>query len=136
MNILDMVRLGVSGFKPADIKKINESGINSDDIISLAKNGYSAADVNELISMASQEAEKVQPGHDERADQQGPADPSGHEGDKEAEYIEKLKAQEAELEKMKKTLEAVQNQNSQRNLGGTEPQDSLEKVHEIFKTLY
>ena len=136
MNLIEMVKLGVNGFKPSEIKKINESGIATDDIISLAKNGYSADDVNELITMASQQTGSVQLGNDEHTEPSGPADPSGYESDKQAEYIEKINAQEAELEKLKKTLEAVQTQNSSKNLGGAEPKDPRKDVQEIFKQIY
>lgn len=136
MNLIEMVKLGVSGFKPSEIKKINESGIATDDIISLAKSGYSAEDVNELITMASQQAGSVQLGDKGQTEPSGPEDPPGNDSEKQAEYIEKINAQEMELAKLKKTLEAVQTQNASKNLGGAEPKDPRKEVQEIFKTIY
>ena len=135
MKIAEMIKLGVKGFKPSDIKQINESGIGTDEIISLAENGYSAKDVNELITLA-QESGAVQPGHDEPIAAQEPAQLSGHEGEKTVYDNEEIKAKDAEIEKLKKTLEAVQNQNSSRNLGPAEQKDPREEIREIFKGIY
>ena len=135
MKIAEMIKLGVKGFKPSDIKQINESGIATDEIISLAENGYSASDVNELITLA-RESGAVQPGNDEPKAAQEPAQLSGHEGEQAAYDNEELKAKDAEIEKLKKTLEAVQNQNSSRNLGPAEQKDPREGIREIFKGIY
>ena len=64
MKIADMIKLGVKGFKPSDIKTINESGIDTESIINLAENGYSVTDVSELISLAQTSAESLQPGNE------------------------------------------------------------------------
>ena len=136
MKLAEMIKLGVKGFKPSDIRMINDSGIDTDTIINLAENGYSAGDVSELITLAQESAESVQPGNMEQADPQEPADHSGDEGAKQDDYIEKINAQEMELTKMKKMLEAAQTQNSQKNLGGSEPKDNRKEVQEIFRQIY
>lgn len=136
MKLADMIKLGVKGFKPSDIKTINESGIDTDAIISLAENGYSAGDVSELITLAQTNAESLQPGNDGQADPQEPADHSGDEGAKQDDYIEKINAQEKELTRMRQMLEAAQAQNSQRNLGGNEPKNNRKAVQEIFRNIY
>lgn len=136
MTIAEMIKLGIHGFKPADIKEINAAGIATDQIIDLAKNGYSTADVKELISLAG-EVETVQPGNEEQPEKLGPADQTGNEGDTgNDEYKKQLEAQAAELEKLKKQLETAQNKNASRNLGPGTPEDPEEKVKEIFKDIY
>lgn len=135
MKIAEMIKLGVHGFKPSDIKQINGSGIATDEIISLAENGYSVSDVNELITLA-QESGAVQPGNDEPKAAQEPAQLSGNEGEKAVYNNEEIKAKDAEIEKLKATLALVQNQNSTRNLGPTEPKDPRKEIQEIFKGIY
>ena len=136
MKLAEMIKLGMKGFKPSDIKQINESGMSTDEIISLAESGYSITEVNELISMAGND-ESLQPGNEALTDQHGPADPAGNEGDKQTdEYKQQIADQNAELEKLKKTLEAVQNQNSRKNLGSADPEDSEKQLQEIFKNIY
>ena len=136
MKLADMIKLGMNGFKPADIKQLTGSGVSTDEIISLAKNGYSVTDINELITLSGQ-AEEVQPGNDGHSEPQGPADLPGNEGAKvEADYIERINTQEQELAKLRSTLEAVQNQNAARDLGGAGPEDPREKLQAIFKGIY
>ena len=136
MNLAEMIKLGVKGFKPADIRKINESGIPTDQIIDLAKNGYSTADVNELIALAG-EGEKVQPGNEEKQEPSGPVVTSqGNEGELQDDYKEKYEAQAAELEKLKKSLKEVQDQFASQNLGPADPEEPRKQVQEIFKNIY
>lgn len=136
MKITDMIKLGAKGFMPADIKELSGSGMSTDDVIKLAESGYSVADVKELISLAGSE-EQIQPGNPEADNQQGPADSSDSMGDKgQPDYKAMYEAQEAELVKARKSLETLQQQNSQRNLGGVEQKTSRDKVQEIFKNLY
>ena len=132
MKLSEMIKLGLNGLKPADIKEINEAGISTDDAISLTKNGYSIADMKELITLAGTE-EEVQPGNEEQKELQGPAVSSEHEGDNGND--DKLKAQEAEIEKLKTALKTVQEQNTSRNLG-TPQEDPDQKLKEIFKGIY
>lgn len=133
MKLSEMIKLGLNGLKPSDIKEINEAGISTDDAISLTKNGYSIADMKELITLAGTE-EQVQPGNEEPKIQQGPAEPSEHEGDNGND--DKLKAQESEIEKLKTTLKQMQEQNTTRDLGKTPVQSPDDKVKEIFRGIY
>ena len=136
MNIVDMIKLGLSGYKPSDIKKLEGSGIDSDSIIGLAKNGYSVDDINELITM-SKKSEEVQPGNSGQTAPEGPQELPGNKGEDKADKMEQLiNEQNAEIEKLKKTLEAAQIQNSRRNLGGAEPKNPREELQTIFKGLY
>ena len=132
MKLSEMIKLGLNGLKPADIKEINEAGISTDDAISLTKNGYSIADMKELITLAGTE-EQVQPGNEVITIQQGPAEPTEDKGDNGND--DKLKAQESEIEKLKTALKQMQEQNTTRNLG-TVQEDPDEKLKEIFKGIY
>ena len=135
MKLTDMIKMGMKGFKPSDIKQINESGISTEEVIKLAESGYSVSEVNELISLADKEPE-VQPGNNEQNEPSGPvADSSGNEGagagnDKE------LQEKESEIEKLKQQLAMAQAANTQQNLGPADPHTAEEKVQEIFKNIY
>lgn len=136
MKIAEMIKLGAKGFKPSDIRDLSGSGMSTDDVIKLAESGYSVADVRELINLAGSE-ETVQPGNEEPTEQQGPAALSGNIGDEShPDYKETIKAQQDELDKLRRSLETLQQENSRRNLGGTEQKTSREKVQEIFRQLY
>lgn len=135
MKIADMIKLGVKGFKPADIRQINDSGIDTDSIINLAQNGYSAKDVNELITLAK-ESELLQPGNDE-PDTQGLAGAQGNEGEPAGDdYKQKAESQEQEIQKLKEQLKIAQSQNAQKNLGSAEPVNPREEVKEAFRQIY
>lgn len=137
MKLTDMIKLGVKGFKPSDIKQINESGIPTDEVIKLAESGYSISDVNELISLADKET-GVQPGNNDAPDQHEPADEtSGNKGDDAGiENNRKLEAQEAEIEKLKAQLQNAQQKNTTQNLGPAKPVTNEAKVQELFRQLY
>lgn len=135
MKIADMIKLGVKGFKPADIRQINDSGIDTDSIINLAQNGYSAKDVNELITLAK-ESESLQPGNDE-PDTQGLAGAQDDKGEPAGDdYKQKAESQEQEIQKLKEQLKAAQSQNAQKNLGSAEPVTPREEVKEAFRQIY
>lgn len=140
MNIADMIRLGVKGFKPSDIRSINDSGIETKDIISLAESGYKAADVNELIAFAKENAETkaeqpiVQP-ETSGDNPQGPADHT-EPGAGNVDYDKQLADQNAEIANLKKQLAAAQRANSQQNLGSNEPVNPRSAVQEAFKQIY
>lgn len=140
MNIAEMIKLGMKGFKPSDIRSINDSGIETKDIISLAESGYKAADVNELIAFAKENAEPkaeqpaVQPVNQEEKPH-GPADTPA-QGEQKTDYDKQLAEQSAEIAKLKQQLAAAQKANSQQNLGSNEPADPRKEVQNIFKNIY
>jgi len=140
MNIAEMIKLGVKGFKPSDIRSINDSGIETKDIISLAESGYKAADVNELIAFAKENAQPtaeqpaVQPGSQEH-EPHGLADTPA-QGEEKPDYDKQLADQSAEIAKLKQQLAAAQKANSQQNLGSAEPVNPRQAVQNIFKEIY
>jgi len=140
MEFTNMIRLGALGFKPDDIRKIKDSGIKSDEIIELAKNGYTPKDVDELIKLANDEG-VLQPedGEDEKEPESNPAS-AGDENasddkgtDPKDEEIEKLKQK---LEEDEKLIKDFQNKNASQNLGGAQPKSNRELVQEALRNLY
>lgn len=136
MELTKMLKLGTKGFKPADIKRIGESGIEVDQIIALSENGYSSADVDELIKLAS-DSGVLQPGNETDKKEPVPSgdDNDGEEGkvDYKAEYENKLK----ELEGVKKSLKKLQDDFASKDLSGVVPtQTAREIIQEAFKNLY
>ena len=135
MKLTDMIKLGVKGFKPSEIKQINESGISTDEVIKLAENGYSVSEVNELISLADNET-VVQPGNDDVPQDNRPdPDTSGHDGDN-AGINKQIESQTQEIEKLKERLKAAQKENTSRNLGPQEVPSNEDTIKNIFKDLY
>ena len=135
MKLTDMIKLGIKGFKPSDIKQINESGMPTDEVIKLAESGYSVSEVNELISLADKEPE-VQPGNEEQNNASGPVQGTAQEPKVQEPSEDIVQEKESEIENLKKQLQAAQLQNTQRNLGPADPQSAEDKVKEIFKQLY
>ena len=140
MEFTNMIRLGALGFKPDDIRKIKDSGIKSDEIIELAKNGYTPKDVEELISLASDEGVlQSENGEDEKtpesnpvsADEEKASDDKGTDP-KDAE-IEELKKK---LEEDEKRIKDIQNKNASQNLGNAQPKSNRELVQEALRNLY
>lgn len=135
MKLTDMIKLGIKGFKPSDIKQINESGMPTGEVIKLAESGYSVSEVNELISLADKEPE-VQPGDKEENNASGPVQGTPQEPKVQEPSEDIVQEKESEIENLKKQLQAAQLQNTQRNLGPADPQSAEDKVKEIFKQLY
>lgn len=137
MGLADLIKLGAHGFKPAEIKQFKEKGISTDEVIRLSENGYSAADINELITLSG-EGEQVQPGHDGQTSQQGPAGDPGNDGEEDKpDYKKEAEEAQKEAEELKKKLAEAQAKNSVRDLsGGAQPKSAREQVQEAFRTLY
>ena len=132
MELLNMVKLGTMGFKPADIKAINASGIESDQIIELAKNGYQASDVNELIKLA-QEAPEPEPEekHEEQPEPQPEPEPS-----KLDDIQKKLEETEKQLKEANDALKKAQSKNASKDLGAGTQKTASDLVRESLRTLY
>lgn len=140
MEFTNMIRLGALGFKPDDIRKIKDSGIKSDEIIELAKNGYTPKDVDELIKLANDEgALQPEDGADEKTPESNPATA----GDENASDDKGTDPKDAEIEELKKKLEEdekrikeIQNKNASQNLGNAQPKTNRELVQEALRNLY
>ena len=140
MEFTNMIRLGALGFKPDDIRKIKDSGIKSDEIIELAKNGYTPKDVDELIQLANDEGVlQSENGEDEKPPESNPASAD----DKNVSDDKGTDPKDAEIEELKKKLEEdekrikdIQNKNASQNLGSNQPKSNRELVQEALRNLY
>lgn len=136
MEILNAIKLGTMGYKPEEIKRIKESGIETKEIIKLAENGYTAADVDELIKLTKDEADVLQPGDKES---NVPDNIPGNDGAKSEFNInnEEMQAKEKEIEDLKKQVADLQEAFSRRDRSNEMNMTSnRDQVREIFKTIY
>lgn len=134
MELLNMVKLGTMGFKPADIKAINASGIESEQIIELAKAGYQATDVNELIKLAQDEP-KPQPEEKPAAEPEKPAETAGADGELD-DIKKKLEETQKQLAEQTEALKKAQSKNASKDLGGGNQKTAADLVKESLRTLY
>lgn len=134
MKLTESLKLATKGFKPADIKQIEGAGINTDDIIKLAESGYSPADVNELITLAQDSGEDVQP--NTKAEEVPEA--SAGTGDQKAhdDLIKEIESKDEEIRNLKSTIADIQNKNASQNLGSGEEKSNRQRIQEAFSTLY
>lgn len=136
MEILNAIKLGTMGYKPDEIKRIKESGIETKEIIKLAENGYTAADVDELIKLTTDEAAVLQPGDREP---NVPDNAQGNDGAKGEFNInnEEMQAKDKEIEDLKKQVADLQEAFSRRDRSNEMNMTSnRDQVREIFKTIY
>lgn len=144
MGLADYIKLGSLGFKPSEIKEFTKNqNITMSEIISLAESGYSAADINELISLngAGESDTAGTQGADDRLGLNDPPEIDGARAS--ADYKEQLEAaqkeaaqKEKEAEELKAKLLAAQQLNASRNLGGEPAKTNREQVQEAFRGLY
>lgn len=133
MELLDTVKLGTMGFKPEDIKRIKSSGIETNQIIELAKNGYSAKDVDELIALTQENAGGVQPGNNEEHE----PEPQGIDGaNDKIDYKEELAKRDQELKDLKDKIEKIREDNIHKDYGANGPTDPRQAVREALLHLY
>ena len=134
MKLTESLKLATKGFKPADIKQIEGAGINTDDIIKLAESGYSPADVNELITLAQDSSEDVQP----KTKAEEVPEASAGTGDQEAkdDLIKEIESKDEEIKNLKSTIAEIQNKNASQNLGSGETKSNRQRIQEAFSTLY
>lgn len=137
MGIADLIKLGAHGFKPSEIKEFKEKGISSEEVIRLSENGYTAADINELITLSG-EGVSVQPGNEGAQNPPGPAEEPGNEGaEDKPDYKAQAEAAAREAEELKKKLAEAQARNSARDLSGGAPvKTAREQVQEAFRQIY
>ena len=130
MELLNAIKLGTMGYKPAEIKQFAESGIDSEQVIELAKAGYKAEDVSELIKLASTEPKPEPPTPPATL----PDDAGKEAGEPKAqEDIDKLRK---ELEEEKAKVVTLQKQNAQKNLGPDKIETPRQTFQNALRSLY
>ena len=134
MELLNMVKLGTMGFKPADIKQLNASGIESEQIIELAKAGYQVTDVNELIKLAQEDPKpKPEDKPDEKPD--NPPETAGAT-DKPDNNDKALEDALKQIEEQKSIITKLQEKNSQKDLGKPETVSPEEAFKNALREIY
>lgn len=135
MEFANVLKLAKAGFKPDEIKSFKDKNIDSDTLIELSKNGYTAGDVDALIALTSNDVDSIPPtdgdgnnGSENDGDRKGDNDNFNYK-----EENEKLKN---EIDALKKTVENLQNDNAHKPLDTPEEKTNRDKVREIFKTIY
>lgn len=132
---LNTLKLAMKGFKPADIRRINEAGIDHESIIAMSEQGYTVKDVDELIKLASEEPGTTAGGNgQENKEPEKPAE-TKPEPDT-VNYKEELEKLKKELAESQETLKRIQDQNASKDLGGGEPEDPNKAVQAAFMGLY
>ena len=137
MGLADFIKLGSMGFKPSEIKGFKEQGIPTEQVVKLAENGYSVAEINELITLSGTD-EQLQPGNGEQTPSAGPQVTPDNEGAKaEQQYKEQLEEMQKAKDELEKKLAAAQQANSSRNLASAANMKTpREQVQEAFRGLY
>ena len=136
MKLTDTIKLATKGFKPADIKRFDENGLDVDTVLSLSGAGYSASDVDELINMASKEQEPQEP--KEQTAKTVEPDGARNVGAKpdDVDYKKELEDTKKELASVQEQLKRVQDLNASRSLT-TPPQKSpREMVDDVLRGIY
>lgn len=135
MELTNIIKLGALGFKPDDIRKIKSSGIDSDSIVELAKNGYTVKDVDELIALTKEDADTT--ADETKHEPTKPDDDSNAGGDDDKfDYKKELESRDAKIAEMEKQVSDLQNLLAGKKLADTPKDNAREKVQEAFKNLY
>lgn len=132
---LNTLKLAMKGFKPADIKRINEAGIDTDTVITLSDQGYTVKDVDELIKLASEEQATTAGGNgQENKEPEKPAETKPE--DDGVDYKEENEKLKQALAQSQETIKRIQDKNAAKDLGGGEQADPNEAVQKAFMGLY
>lgn len=133
MKAFDILKLATKGVKPSEIKKINEKGIDTESVIALVDNGYSAADLDDLVQMidqANNEADQT----DHGTNDQIPDNTDQDKRDDEKAGVNKDK-ENTETEQLKQQLVAAQNLLANKDLSGTKVESPEDKFRKALQEL-
>lgn len=136
MELAKTIKLATLGFKPADIKKVSESGINSDDLIKLAESGYTVSDVDELITLTQKEPEQTPPENNPDPKTVPDAGTDDNAENASNKYKDELAASEKRINELESKIKAIQNENASKPLNSEPQKTPREQVQEIFKQIY
>lgn len=132
MKAFDILKLATKGIKPSEIKKIEEKGIDTESVITLVNNGYSAADLDDLVQMIDQANEADQSDHG--TDEQTPDNTDQDKRDNEKAGVNKDK-ENTETEQLKQQLAAAQNLLASKDLSGSKVESSEDKFRKALQEL-
>lgn len=137
MKLTDTIKLATKGYKPADIKRLGESGLDTDTILQLSGAGYSVNDVDELIKIASDE-----PGQGAAAnsteDKNEPESSSGNADEKtdDVDYKKMFEESQQMLKESQNLVSKLQEMNASKNLSGDKIKTPKELVDDAIRNLY
>ena len=137
MKLTDSIKLAVKGYKPADIKRLDESGLDTDTILALSGAGYSVNDVDELINIASKGPEQQEPPKEPEGKlPDNPDGQSGAEDPDNVDYKQKLADTMKLLEESQQTIKKLQEQNASKSFPTPEQKSHKELVDDALRNLY
>ena len=137
MKLTDSIKLAVKGFKPADIKRLDESGLDTDTILALSGAGYTVNDVDELINNASKGPEQQEPPKEPEG--KLPDTPDGQSGANDpdnVDYKAKLDETLKLLEESQQTIKRLQEANASKSLTNPEQKTPKQMVDDALRNLY
>ena len=137
MKLTDSIKLAVKGYKPADIKRLDESGLDTDTILALSGAGYTVNDVDELINIASKGPEQQEPTKEPEGKlPDNPDGQSGAEDPDSVDYKQKLADTMKLLEESQQTIKKLQEQNASKSLQTPEQKTPKQMVDDALRNLY
>ena len=138
MKLTDSIKLAVKGYKPADIKRLDESGLDTETILQLSGAGYSVTDVDELINIAS-DGRKAEGSNNDVSNTDEPDNNDTSNKDEKSDDVDYKKMFEESQKMLTESQELVkklQDMNASKNLGGASVKSPRELVDEALKNLY
>lgn len=137
MKLTDTIKLATKGFKPADIRRFDENGLDSETILALSGAGYSVNDVDELITMASEGQKTEEP--KKEPDSKMPDNELGHSGAEtpdDVDYKAKFEEVQKKLEETNNMVKKLQDLNASKNLQNEPAKSPREMVDDALRNLY
>lgn len=135
MKAIDMIKLATKGFKPSEIKRINEKGIDTEQIIQLSDAGYSVNDVDDLINMIGDIPDDNPTGTADPGNDPGTPDKTPEDNKDKEHQNDDTNVTNDETEKLKQQLAAAQNMLASKDLSGTKIESPEDKFKEALRNL-
>lgn len=135
MKAIDMIKLATKGIKPSEIKKINEKGIDTEQIIQLSDAGYSVNDIDDLINMIGDISDDNPTGTADLGNDPGTPDKTPEDNKDKEHQSDDTNVTNDETEKLKQQLAAAQNMLASKDLSGTKVESPEDKFKEALRNL-
>lgn len=135
MKAIDIIKLATKGIKPSNIKRINEKGIDTDQIIKLSDAGYSVNDIDDLIDMIENTGTDATDSPDPANEQQNPDNTTVDKKDEVHTDNSDKKETSKEVDELKKQLATVQNQLASKDLSGGKVESPEDNFKEALRNL-
>ena len=138
MKLTDTIKLATKGYKPADIKRLSESGLDTDTILQLSGAGYSVNDVDELIKIASDEPGQGAAANNTEDVKNEPENSSGNADEKpdDMDYKQMFEESQKMLKESQDLVSKLQEMNASKNLSGDKIKTPKELVDDAIRNLY